>query len=400
MYVFLPCGMKYLLLSVLFFNTLCAMAQVNLQGTVKDAITGQPVPLVSVIFKGGTRGTITNDDGNFSINTPMLPATLIISHLSYQPVELVIDKDAPINVTLKPQTTQLAEVTVGNPALTIMKLASEKAAKTFKNAYYPQVFFRQLMTEDNKPTFFSESFMDAQWQMFGLTRYNFNNSRYIEQKGSVSYKNLAAFSFLCSGYSNGAFIRPINHNPDSVYRFTLKGTFKNNGREIAIIGCEIKLTDFTKSAFVGDYYIDTENYSVLKTDGTVSGFKLKTSGIFNITVKELRIVTQYKMDADSNSVLDFSTFTLRSTLKAGFVGVKPLAYSTKIIALSYNEPADKSKFADVSITSLDHDQDRFKNITYDPEFWKKNDIIKRTAEEDAAVAVLEKSKNVKGNLSN
>ena len=374
-------------------------AQLKIQGVIKDAATGLPVPLASVTIKGIAQGTITNEDGAFIITAQALPVTLLVSHLSYEPAVVVLKTDTAATITLKLKTTELAEVTVGNPALTIMRLASEKAAKTFKKSYYPQVFFRQLMTEDNKPTFFSESFMNTQWQMYGLTKYSFSNSRYIEQKGTVNYKNLAAFSFLCSGFSNGAFIHPINHNPDSVYKFTLKGTFKDKGHEIAIISCEVKLTDFKKSAFVGDYYIDTENYDVLKTDGTIKGFKLNASGLFNIAVKEFRIVSQYKLDADSNSVLDFSVFTLKSTLKAGFVGVKPLAYTTKLVALNYNEPADKSKFVDVSITSLEQDQDRFKKIVYDPTFWRSNDVIKRTAEEDAALAALETSKNVKGNLN-
>lgn len=391
-----------LLLTFFCFITIIniSKAQIILQGSVKDVSTGLPIPLASVTLKDNTQGTITNEDGAFIITAKTLPVTLTISHLSYESETIIVNKDAAIAIALKLKTTTLAEVTVSNPALTIMRLASERAAKTFKNSYYPQVFFRQLMMEDNKPTFFAESFMDAQWQMYGLTKYNFSNSRYIEQKGTITYKNLAAFSFLCSGYSNGALIHPINHNPDSVYKFTLKGTFKDKGHEIAIIGCEVKLTDFKKSVFVGDYYVDTENYNVLKTDGTISGFKMKASGIFNITVKELRIISQYKLDADSNSVLDFSVFTLKSNLKAGFVGVKPLAYTTKLVALSYNEPADKSKFMDVSITSLEQDQDRFKNIPYDANFWKKNDVIKRTAEEDVAVTALEKSKNVKGNLNN
>ncbi|NCD71403.1 carboxypeptidase-like regulatory domain-containing protein [Mucilaginibacter agri] len=392
--------MKYLVTSLLF---VCLFANVNAQiiGFVRDADTKHPIPFASITVKGTQLGTVSNEKGDFTLNITSLPVTLFISCLGYQPIEAKIDDtNQYLVISLKPQITQLPEVTVGNPALEIIKQTAAKAGKNIHTEYYTKVFFRRMTLEGEEPTFFAESFLDAQWQNWGLTKYNISNSRYLQNENSINYNNVAMFSMLCSGYvNNSKIISPINHKPDSLYKFIIKQTFKTNGHEIAVIKCELKDPDNTlNSAFVGDYYIDTENYTVLKTDGTISRFKMNASGPLSLKLKELRIVSQYKMDADSNTVLDYSNFTLKSTLKAGFVGIKQLTYNGQLFALDYNTPFDKSALNEVSVDKMQKEEEKFKSVAYDPEYWKNNPIIKRTDSEDAAVALLEQLKKVKGNI--
>ena len=60
--------MKYqlLLTAALFFLSIPVVAQQNITGKVTDS-KGIPLPGVSVKVKGTSRGTSTNDVGNFSI---------------------------------------------------------------------------------------------------------------------------------------------------------------------------------------------------------------------------------------------------------------------------------------------------------------------------------------------
>jgi hypothetical protein len=46
-----------------------AMAQTTIKGSVKDSITGEPLPYVSIILKGTTIGNTTDLDGRFLINS-------------------------------------------------------------------------------------------------------------------------------------------------------------------------------------------------------------------------------------------------------------------------------------------------------------------------------------------
>ncbi len=372
----------------------------QLSGTVNDTDTKTPIAFVSITVKDSNIGTVTNEQGEFSINMPALPCTLIISHLGYQPIEQKITEAGQhLVISLTLQITQLPEVTVGNPALAIIRSTVAKVAKIARNEYFPKVFSRRLTLESDKPTFFAESFLDAQWQAWGLTKYNISNSRYLQNDNSINYNNIAMFSMLCSGYiGNSLLVSPMFHKPDSLYKFSVKETFKENGHEIAVIKCELKDQDLPHTAFEGDYYIDTDNYNILKTDGILHHFSLTSSGPFSFKVKEVRVVTQYKIGADSNMVLDYSNFTLKSTLKAGFVGLKQLTYVGQLFAIDYPQSADKTGLADVTLDKMQNEEDKFKSIAYDPEYWKNNPVIKRTTAEDAAITQLEQVKKVKGNI--
>jgi hypothetical protein len=390
--------MKHLITCLLFVGLLINAHGQQLNGTVKDASTKEPIAFVSITVKGTSIGTVTNEQGEFSINSS-LPAKLIVSHLSYGQKEIEVRDGALISIALKQEPTQLPEVTVGNPALAIIRSTVARVAKIARIEYFPRVFSRRLTLETDKPNFFAESFFDAQWQPWGLTKYNVTNSRYLQNDNGVNYNNIAMFSMLCSGYiGNSLLVSPMFHKPDSLYKFSIKETFKANGHEIAVIKCELKDQDFLHTAFEGDYYIDTDNYNVLKTDGVLHHFLLTSTGPFNFKVKEARIVTQYKMGADSNMVLDYSNFTLKSTLKAGFVGLKQLTYISQLFALDYPQPANKAGLADVTLDKLQKEEDKFKSVPYDPEYWKNNPVIKRTTDEDAAVTQLEQLTKVKGNI--
>lgn len=78
---FAPVGMT---LYLLFLTTISLHSQgFTVEGHVRDAENGQPVPLVTVYLNGTTLGTITGPDGKFRIQHVILPSELIFSHVSY-----------------------------------------------------------------------------------------------------------------------------------------------------------------------------------------------------------------------------------------------------------------------------------------------------------------------------
>ncbi|MDD3038508.1 carboxypeptidase-like regulatory domain-containing protein [Bacteroides sp.] len=80
------------------FLSLSAYAQpITVKGHVKDA-TGEPVIGANIIIKGTETGTITDFDGNFTLNVAK-DAILTISYIGYKQAEV---KAAPsVTVTLQ-----------------------------------------------------------------------------------------------------------------------------------------------------------------------------------------------------------------------------------------------------------------------------------------------------------
>jgi TonB-linked SusC/RagA family outer membrane protein len=86
--------------------------QFEVTGTVTDAQTGEPLPGVNIQVKGTTIGTITNSEGNYSIDVPEEANTLIFSFVGKITVEKTVGDKKVINVAMQPDEMGLEEVVV------------------------------------------------------------------------------------------------------------------------------------------------------------------------------------------------------------------------------------------------------------------------------------------------
>lgn len=90
-----------------------AYAQRTITGTVKDAATGQTLPGVNVYVKENQAiGQFSNVDGRFRIQLPAQGKTLVFSFIGYVPQEVSVGAQNTIDVLLKEDSKQLAEVVV------------------------------------------------------------------------------------------------------------------------------------------------------------------------------------------------------------------------------------------------------------------------------------------------
>ena len=98
----------------LFTTFLCLCASVvmfaQISGTVVDS-QGEPIIGAAVQVKGTTIGTITDFDGNFTIDAAK-NATLVVSYLGYTSQEIPLQGKTTVKVTLKEDTQNLDEVVV------------------------------------------------------------------------------------------------------------------------------------------------------------------------------------------------------------------------------------------------------------------------------------------------
>src|SRR6218665_1947541 len=84
----------------------------NIKGKVTDAKTGEPLPGVSVLGKGTTAGSVTNSDGEYSLELDGSEAILLFSFVGYVSQEIQADGQTEINVQLAADQKQLDEVVV------------------------------------------------------------------------------------------------------------------------------------------------------------------------------------------------------------------------------------------------------------------------------------------------
>ena len=80
-------------------------------GVVVDG-TGEPVIGANVVVKGTTNGTITDFDGNYSLEGVSANDILVVSYIGYLSQEIPVGNQSSIKVTLKEDTQTLDEVVV------------------------------------------------------------------------------------------------------------------------------------------------------------------------------------------------------------------------------------------------------------------------------------------------
>ena len=68
-----------------------ATAEHIVHGTIRDATTGEPLAAATVQIVGTYRATIANDEGQYALKVPALPATVRVVNIGYRSLELSVD---------------------------------------------------------------------------------------------------------------------------------------------------------------------------------------------------------------------------------------------------------------------------------------------------------------------
>lgn len=103
----------YLLLFILFGSFITATAQppVHVKGTIFSGENDSPLSSVSVSVKGTTIGTVTDNEGTYSINANQ-GDTLEFHFVGFTQKSVVVGTNTDINVTLERTASTLDDVVV------------------------------------------------------------------------------------------------------------------------------------------------------------------------------------------------------------------------------------------------------------------------------------------------
>jgi TonB-linked SusC/RagA family outer membrane protein len=111
---------------------LTLQAQFTASGKVTDE-SGNPLIGVTIVIKGGTTGTLSDADGNYSLSIPDNSATLVFSYLGYAEVEREANSSqGNLNLSLTEKATIMDEVVVSGLATSIKRSNSANAVATIE----------------------------------------------------------------------------------------------------------------------------------------------------------------------------------------------------------------------------------------------------------------------------
>ncbi|OYU81106.1 MAG: hypothetical protein CFE23_06340 [Flavobacterium sp. BFFFF1] len=330
---------------LLLFFSLCSSAQHHVNGVVKDAVTGEPLPFATVVDGYGTN-QIADIDGKFSFDSAMTVEALTVSYIGYQKKELKVKNSKFITILLTPEVKNLETVVLPkkeDPAYEIIRKAislkkqndPQRKLQTFQFKAYNKlivtanpdsidgsidsVFIKKSdgsqVAKADSSAFRFKKLISSQhlFQMEKVSDFQFKERKLKETVRGIRMSgfdkpiyevvsfNLQSFSVYDSKYElfETKYSSPISNDAFSDYYYHLLDTVQVGGRETYVVYFFPK-RKYRKTGLQGLLYIDTQHYAVAKAvmrlktvldvTATHSFEYIPEQGIWFPTEKEFKIV--------------------------------------------------------------------------------------------------------------
>lgn len=262
------------LILLLFFAVFTEVAaQTTITGRVADAETGETLPAAHVIIKDTYKGTITNQDGEFSLIVREFPVTLVVRFIGFESQEKVVTEDSgPVDFLLKPSIAEMGEIVVTgeDPAIAIMKevIRRKQIWREGLNTYKAEAYTRQQLKNDTTIISISESVSIAYWDKERGHREVLKSKRQTANMDEAS--NFAGVSYLPNFYDDNLDIAGfdmvgVTHpNALDFYEFQLEDMQSLDGQVVY----ELSVTSKRKlqPLFEGTIFVLGEEYALLEVD--------------------------------------------------------------------------------------------------------------------------------------
>ncbi len=421
--------MKSVWIIWLLFPVIHLNGQVTkIRGTVKDAVTGESLPFVSITLMGTTAGTVSDYNGAYFLESRLLADSIMVSFIGYKTRTIGIRKNIfqTIDITLEPDFIQMDEVVIvpgENPAHRILrniiknkerndprnipgfqcevytkiqvdlnnvddKFRNRKMFKQFQfvfenidtntitgKAYLP------LMLAENLSDFYYQKEPRKQREVIKASQISGIKNQSISQfagRMSVTFNIYDNFMTL---YESG-FVSPISDAGLAYYKYYLIDSADIDGHWCYQIS--FKPQRKQERTFFGDFWVADEVWAVKKMQ-----MRLAKDANLNY-INELAANFSFSTFNDSLWFLDFEEllvdFNITETQKIkGFFGRKTSYYRKYIFNLPLSEKIEEQKNYVVLADSA---------LNNDPQYWDTVRPVSLTDKEARIYATVDSIKKV------
>lgn len=127
---------KYLVLIIGAWPALL-MAQVQINGRISDAITGEPLAYCNISVEGSQQGTMSDELGNFNLNIKTTEGkALIVSFVGYQTQKIALSGSKPLHIKLEPENASLHAVVISGTMNEVSRINSAIPIEVFHAGYF------------------------------------------------------------------------------------------------------------------------------------------------------------------------------------------------------------------------------------------------------------------------
>ncbi len=374
-----------------------------IEGIVKEDKTEIPLSYVSVGIVNTGTGTVTNQNGEFSLKIPQsyIDSVLFVGHIGYT-VELI-----PVNkikfqfvkINLKEEFISIHEVIVKNndPVILIKKALENVALNYPQNTYYLKAFYREGVFKRNEIVSFSEAVLDIV-----KTPYKNNivsdkifvdKSRKIVNTSQIDTVFVKLKDGLYTSLKLDFVKNPLDFFTEAYienYRFATVDIITYLDRPVYVIEFEQKET-VADALYKGKLFIDTEWYAVIGAEFEIN-FNYNTDHLMLVTAKSkgfsskplsVKYSVTYRKPDDKYILSRVSAdLLIKIRKKRDLFSSEFHTFFEMVIVdavIKNDENFSKDKLAQRNKIFIDN------NYTYDELFWGKDNYIKPEKEIEEAL---------------
>lgn len=286
--------MKLYILLFFFPFPLFAQEFLTISGTVTDASSGQPLPFALVTVSNTTLGSITNDDGVFTLTIPSVIRhdTLLIGFLGYKTYTAGLD-DIIGKVTLfsmQPSALQLNEVEIfgltaeevlrqavlhipDNYGITPVVLTGYVRVKKTVNNRLAE--FAEAIIEDYKNGYYSgkriESAAKSEHSNIPklLKARVTSDTVLVNSLGDVGKKAYCLGCYFTKDIAEYSYGSVMDEKEFKYYDYRVKELTDQRGKKVYHITFDQK-NEVRKQLWKGEFYIDATTFAILKASWKLS----------------------------------------------------------------------------------------------------------------------------------
>ena len=365
------------------------------RGTVTDAATGQPLPAATVQLAGTYRGTIANDEGEYSLKVQQLPATLKVSYIGYvsqdraltAPAERVDFALTPVPLLFDPIV-----VTAETSAEGIMRqvIRRKQAWRPSLASYQAQAYTRRVLENEEGIVMIGELASEIYWEREQGLREVVKSSRVTRNLDSHE-----EYTSALEGFTNfyDDDIPFISHmligptHPDALkhYHFRLIGQRYLDDQVVFDISVEPK--NKLQAAFVGRVAVLDEDFALLEVELAPSR-ATTTSAIPLPLIEHMDFAYQQQFRGFAGGVWLPVDYRASMEIKIGMVGLHfpAIKYNvvTRLSDYQVNVDMPDSLYASEEVLRVDS-----LAVAQDSSFARLADKVPLSAREQAAYATID-----------
>jgi len=371
----------------LFVCILSFAQKITVTCRVVDGQNGEALPYADVYAMTSAKGTITNHDGDFTIEADK-DETIRIGMVGYENMFIKASEIKKV-IRLSSWTISLQEVQVEGWEYILMKVSKDltKQAKNHSTRS-SDYFFRMLTTCQNKEQTEAFAVANSVANLRSINIIKGQHARKNDDTNNPILNKMNIHHLLEAGpWIEGVsfwktLIRPLTPKTSIDYLqkyYNIKGEILEDSNKKLYYRITLeRLPKVDERILTGVLYLDATTRKMLRFEGEMENMLINTTlrGINNFAPGEYKVIINYRND--KKGVTDVAN--IAAFIKSGDVKSQALLFNVDDMNLKLNRKHIIGSVGENVISKVSE-------AGFDDELWEKTQIVKRTEEEEKVLSL-------------